>query len=346
MQLKNYNPAIDLLRLVSILAVVLIHTVTRTLEVTGYVLDQTPVAFILHQITRFAVPLFFMISGFVLELNYAPEVSYWQYLLKRLSKIFVPYVFWSAIYFYFIYTQHGPDFISALIYGSAAHQLYFIPAILLFYLVFPLLHQLYRVLSNKWVLLVLFLVQFYLLFADHYLHSIHLFYPFGVWSYNFYIFILGMVASHHHEAIIAWVKKRFSVVALSTLGLAAVLTATARIAYFKSGDIGYFYSNWRPQVLLYTLSFAALFYYLFTRIKVNLRLIKTLSGLSFLVFFIHIIVLEQLWRLWAAPLFIATANQTGQTFWYDPLFFLGVALVSFVIASILHQLPKLSRLIG
>ncbi|MFH0943003.1 MAG: acyltransferase [Candidatus Beckwithbacteria bacterium] len=343
---NKYNPAIDLLRLISILAVVLIHTVTRTLEVTGYILDQTPVAFILHQITRFAVPLFFMISGFVLELNYDNHASCWQYITKRLSRIFVPYVFWSAVYFYFIYTQHGPDFISALIYGSASHQLYFIPAILIFYLIFPLFHKLYQIFAHKWVLLVLALFQFYLLFADHYLHSLHLFYPIGVGLYNFYVCLLGMVASHHHEAIISWVKKRLYTLSVITLGLAAFIVFSSRFMYFKTWDIGYFYSNWRPQVLLYTLSFSALGYYLFSRIKLNLNLIKALSGLSFLVFFIHIIVLEQLWRFWAAPLFSATNNQIGRTLWYDSVFFLAVTAVSFLAAFIIHKIPYLKKLTG
>ena len=344
--INKYNPAIDLLRFISILAVILIHTVTRTLEVTGYILDQTPMAFILHQIFRFAVPLFFMISGFVLELNHDNHASYWQYLKKRLSKIFVPYVFWSAIYFYFIYTQHGPDFISALIYGSASHQLYFIPAILIFYLVFPLFHKLYKILANKWVLIIFGLVQLYLLYADHYLHSVHLFYPIGVGLYNFYVCIIGMKASHHHDEIIAWVKKNLCLLSAITLSLAVILILTARIMYSKTGDIGYFYSNWRPQVLLYTLAFAALFYYLLSKIKINLQLIKELSGLSFLVFFIHIIVLEQVWRLWASPLFVATNNQVGQTLWYDPAFFLIVTTLSFLGAYALHQFPYLKKLTG
>lgn len=42
MSVKAYNPAIDLLRFIAIMAVVLIHTATRTLEMTHYNLYQTP----------------------------------------------------------------------------------------------------------------------------------------------------------------------------------------------------------------------------------------------------------------------------------------------------------------
>jgi len=337
MAAKPYNPAIDLLRLISILAVVLIHTTTRTLEMTHYNLYQTPWTLLLHQITRFAVPLFFMISGFVLELNYDHQANYWQYLTKRLNRIFIPYVFWSAVYFYFLYTQHGPDFLSALIYGNASHQLYFIPALLVFYLLFPLFHWLYRFFANKWILLILAILELYLLFADYYLHSLHFFYPLGVAFYNFYVFILGMVVSHYHDRLIVFVKKWPALLLPLIVFLAGYIFYTGRSFYYQTGDIGYFYSNWRPQVLLYTLTFFAIFYF-FNKIKLNIPLVKALSGLSFFVFFIHIIVLEKIWAL--------VGTSPHPALWYDLAFFLLTAVISFFIAYLIHKIPYLLRLSG
>lgn len=338
MAAKQYNPAIDLLRFISILAVILIHTTTKTLEMTHYNLYQTSWTLLLHQITRFAVPLFFLISGFVLELNHDNQANYWQYLTKRFNRIFVPYVFWSAIYFYFVYTQHGPDFLSALIYGSASHQLYFIPALLVFYLIFPLFHWLYRFFAHKWILLILAAVQLGLLSADYYLHSLHFFYPLGAAFYNFYVFILGMVVSHYHDRLIAFVKKWLAVLIPLTVFLGGYIFYSGRSLYYQTYDIGYFYSNWRPQVLLYTLVFFAVFYYFFNKIKLNIPMVKTLSGLSFFVFFIHIIILEKIWVLIGTP--------PHPAFWYDPAFFLLTATASFLIAYLIHKIPYLSRLTG
>lgn len=338
MAIKSYNPAIDLPRFISILAVVLIHTTTRTLEMTHYQLNQTSWTLLLHQITRFAVPLFFLISGFVLELNHDNKVNYWQYFKKRLNRIFIPYVFWSAVYFYFVYTQHGSDFLSALIYGSASHQLYFIPALLVFYLIFPLFHWLYRFFAHKWVLLILAIVELWLLYADYYLHSLRFFYPLGVAFYNFYVFIFGMVISHHHDQLIAFVKKWLAVLIPLTVFLGGYIFYSGRSLYYQTSDIGYFYSNWRPQVLLYTLVFFAVFYYFFTVIRFNLAIIKTLSNLSFLVFFLHIIVLEKIWALIGTP--------PHPALWYDPIFFLFTASVSFLLAYFIHKIPYLSRLTG
>lgn len=338
MAAKLYNPAIDLLRFISILAVILIHTTTKTLEMTHYDLYQTSWTLLLHQISRFAVPLFFMISGFVLELNYDNQANYWQYLTKRLNRIFIPYVFWSAVYFYFVYTRHGPDFLSALIYGSASYQLYFIPALLVFYLIFPLFHWLYRFFAHKWILLILAGLELWLLSADYYFHSLRFFYPLGVAFYNFYVFILGMVASHYHDRLIAFVKQWLAVLIPLIIFLGGYIFSTGRSLYYQTYNIGYFYSNWRPQVLLYTLALFAVLYYFFSKIKLNLPLVKTLSGLSFFVFFIHIIILEKTWVLIGNPLHPAL--------WYDPVFFLLTAAVSFFIAYLIHKIPFLSRLTG
>jgi len=152
---KLYNPIIDILRTISIFAVILVHTTTRTLEASSFALLKIPWTLFLNQIARFAVPLFFMIPGFVLELNYHLHENYLTYLKKRFSRIFIPYLFWSLIYYLFVYYKgRDPNFISALLRGDASYQLYFIPALLIFYLLFPLIHNFCTYILNKWLLII------------------------------------------------------------------------------------------------------------------------------------------------------------------------------------------------
>ena len=156
---KQYNPAIDLLRISAIIGVIFIHTTTKTLEASNYDLVKIPWTLFLNQIFRFAVPLFFMISGFVLELNYPFYVNYFTYLKKRCVRILMPYIFWSAIYYFFVYKRHTTNFFQTLLSGDASYQLYFIPTLLIFYVIFPLIHQYYYLLSKKWLLVFLGMVQ-------------------------------------------------------------------------------------------------------------------------------------------------------------------------------------------
>lgn len=199
--------AIDALRVVAILAVLLIHTTTRTLEASHYNLNAFPLSIFLNQIARFAVPMFFMISGFVLELNYDGNTSFWQYLKKRFSRIFIPYLFWSGVYYLFVYKVHSTGFFQDILTGNASYQLYFIPSLLIFYLIFPLLHKIYKIISNRWVLITLGVIELGLLYQDYYYHNSTNPFPVDVTLFNYFVFILGMVASHHREKIIELVGK-------------------------------------------------------------------------------------------------------------------------------------------
>src|SRR5260221_2843056 len=139
MPAKVYDRGIDVLRVVSILAVVLIHTTTRHLELTHFDVTHYSFTLLLNQISRFAVPLFFLVSGFVLELNYSP-IGFFKYFKKRINKILIPYLLWSFIYYYFIYTNHTVKFFQELLNVSSSYQLTFVPTFFILYLIFSLVY--------------------------------------------------------------------------------------------------------------------------------------------------------------------------------------------------------------
>ena len=343
---KQYNPAIDALRLVSILAVILIHTTTRTLEAANFDLQRTPWTLFLNQISRFAVPLFFMISGLVLELNYSFHPNYLTYLRKRFNRLFVPYVFWSGVYYFFIYTNHNINFLSALIQGSSSYQLYFIPTLLIFYIFFPLVHKFYNVISNKWTLIFLGIFQIALLYYDYYIHPIMFSYPIKIAFLNYYIFLLGIVVSHHRESLMEFIKKWKIPLSFLTIILANYIFFEGGSLYLKTHNYLSFYSQWRPDVFLYTLTLGSLLYYFFSKRTLIFPIIQKLSRLSFFVFFVHVIVLENIWHKIALPIFQKSHTHIAGQLWYDPLFFLVITLVSFGIAFAIHKIPILPKLTG
>jgi probable poly-beta-1,6-N-acetyl-D-glucosamine export protein len=336
---SQYHPAVDALRVISILAVIAIHTTTRTLEVTHFDLSHTLWTLYLNQAARFAVPLFFMISGFVLELSYSHHSGFLSYLKNRISRLFIPYLVWSAVYYFFIYTHHSDTFWSALLSGSSSWQLYFIPTILLFYLVFPLLHSIYRHLSRPAILLVLGTFQLYLLYQDYFYHSISFFYPLVIALLNFYIFILGMVAFHHYQLLLRLVSRWKILLAVITVLLSLYVFREGYLQYQQTNNYLSFYSQWRPSVFFYTLSLAGLLYSLFSRTSIPVSLVKSLSGLSFFVFFFHIIVLEFIWKHWGI-------FQNIRQLWFDPVFFFLVACLSFTAAFLVHKVPGLAKITG
>lgn len=342
----QYHSAIDGLRVLAILAVTLIHTSTRTIEAIQGQIDQVPFAFFLNQASRFAVPLFFMISGYVLEVNYPFHQSYTKYLKKRLSKIFLPYVFWSAIYYLFIYREHSVSFLTALFGGNASYQLYFIPTLLIFYFIFPLLHSIYSQLSNKFVLLGMVVLQFYLLTRDYYFHPLPIFYPIDIALLNYLVFIIGMIASHHKIKLHKWISSVKYLLIIVITGLSLLIAIQARSLYQTTHNYLDYYSSWRPNILIYTFLFAGLFYELLEHVPQLEKITQTFSRLSFFVFFIHVAVLEAFWTILGKTLFSYSDHTVIEKVLFDVIFFLSVSGVSYAIAYIAHKIPQLQKITG
>lgn len=336
--------SIDILRVMSILAVLLIHTTTRILEVTHYNLYAYPLTLFLNQIARFAVPLFFLISGFVLELSAGPEINYFEYFKRRFSKIVFPYVFWSLIYYYFIYNQNHDNLIRVILTGNASYQLYFIPALSIFYLAFPLLHKIYKVLASVPVLTILGSLEIWLMIQDYYIRQFAFVDPVRIAILGYFFFILGMVAARNKDKILEIAGRFNYFLIILTTGLAFYIFGEGMTRYFKTYNIEAFYSQWRPSVLIYTLSLGAVLFYAFEKSRREYELLEKLSKLSYLVFFIHVIILEVIWKLFGHNLFDSVSGNIIGKISFDMVFFATVAAVSFGLAYIIHKIPNLSKI--
>jgi surface polysaccharide O-acyltransferase-like enzyme len=342
----KYFLAIDAMRVLAIVAVVCIHASTRILEVSTINSTSSLLAFLINQVSRFAVPLFFMISGFVLEVSKSSEHGFGSYLSKRLSRIFLPYVFWSGVYYFFIYTQHNISFFSSLLTGSASYQLYFIPTVLIFYLTYPLIHNLYRIITTRRMLIWLGLIEVILLGEGYYYRPLPIFFPIAIVLLNYYVFLLGMVAAHNYERLLEFTRKWKSKLILAMSMLALFVFVEGRTLFLKTGNYLFYYSQWRPSVLIYTLLVFAVVYFLFEGKSKYEAFIGTFSRLSFFIFFVHVIVLEVLWTSFFKTIFQNTINLPGQQFWFDPLYTISILAISYGIAYLVHKIPLVSRITG
>ena len=344
--MKQYVKSIDSLRILSILAVILIHTTTRTLEAAKFNLAGFPLTIFLNQIARFAVPLFFLISGFVLETSSGPDIGYFSFLKKRFSKIFIPYVFWSAIYYLLVYSQNRENFFAILLKGNASYQLYFIPTLCIFYLLFPLLHRIYRFIANKYILLIILFSQIWFLYQDYFVKEFKFDDPVHIAILAYFLFIIGIVAARKKDVINRFVHKWEQLLFVTAAGAGVYVFREGVSRFSATGNYLSYYSQWRPSILIYTVTLGLILFHIFENTKLQFSLIQKLSRLSFLVFLIHVIILEMLWTTIGKLLFtLMSGNIIGKSV-FDLIFFGTTAAVSFLIAFVLHKIPKLQRLIG
>ncbi len=162
--------ALDFARVVAMLSVVMIHVTSTYIFVpSGVAIGGMNLAFMLNQVTRFAVPLFILLSGLSLGLSQSGG-SLGGFYKKRIVKIGVPYLVWCSLYFIYNAYPHwenlwakGLDSLKfygkSLLLGSPAPHLYFIVIIFQLYLLFPLLKKLVN--RSPWIsLLTAFLITY------------------------------------------------------------------------------------------------------------------------------------------------------------------------------------------
>lgn len=325
--------AIDALRVLAISGVILIHTTTRVLERTSYNLNIYSWTLFLNQIVRFSVPLFFLISGFVLELTYSGKFDLIQYIKKRLSKIFIPYIFWSLIYYYFVYSNNGDGLAHVLFTGNASYQLYFIPALLIFYILFPIVHKLLPIIARPVILIAITLLEFRVLHLDYFVKNLQFTDSIRIAILGFFFFVIGAGASQYKETLLSFAKKWQILLGLLFAYFAYYIFNEGQSQYQLTYNINAFYSSWRPSTLIYTIIGFPLLLVLFEKINLD-----KLSKLSFLVFFIHVVVLEFVWKY--------IGSFTTPSFYFEVLFFALVAGISFTIAKVLHKIPHISKVTG
>lgn len=343
--MKERVKSIDFLRTFAILGVLFIHTTTRTLEAANFDLYGFSWTLFLNQVMRFAVPLFFIISGFVLEVSWRGE-NYWVFIKRRLSKIFIPYFFWSLIYYFFVYSQNHDSITRVLLTGNASYQLYFIPTLCIFYLIFPLLHKFYKLISNKFVLIFLGISQLYFQYRDYYVSHFDFDDPIRIAILAYFFFVIGIISANNKEKINSFVHKWKYVLVPAVAANAVYIFWEGKFRYLETGNYLSYYSQWRPSVFIYTFLVGLVLFRLFNKTKFQTFVIEKFSKISFLVFFTHVIVLETVWQFIGNDVF----GLISGTFWgkiiFDPLFFLMVFIISFLISFILHKIPKIEKLIG
>ena len=168
---------LDILRSVSIFAVILIHVVSimdaqKNFETYYW---STWILSILNESLFWCVPVFFMLSGaLLLAKSDEPMHTFYK---KRITKILIPTLFWSA--FFLIYLIIYKDFtlyniIGAILKGKPFYHLWFMYAIIGLYIFTPFLRILIANLTQKQInifLVLLFIFTIANNYIGNYFHN-------------------------------------------------------------------------------------------------------------------------------------------------------------------------------
>jgi peptidoglycan/LPS O-acetylase OafA/YrhL len=137
---------LDFIRTIAFLAVVMQHVLGVYLgrDVLGWESAGISVLFFL---SKFAVPAFVFVSGLVLFYNYYENLKYGSFILKRIREILVPYMIWTAFYFFYnnpLGVRSLGGLLNVTLLGKGAYHLWYVVMIFQFYLFLPVYIALFK----------------------------------------------------------------------------------------------------------------------------------------------------------------------------------------------------------
>jgi surface polysaccharide O-acyltransferase-like enzyme len=317
---------VDLIRVIGAFLVVMAHITYRG---GGSALISS----FYFVVSRVAVPLFFMVSGFLLLRK---EESYGDFFRKRALKVFVPFLVWSVIYL--LWKREGFDlpfsmkivesYSLKILRGPRENHLWFFYALIGLYLFTPILRVFVARASLRdlyYFCGLWFVVVPVFSFVQEFTPVKIGFELYFIAGYSGY-FMLGYLLGKLQFTRVQLYGLAFLFLAFS-IGT-TVLDHLVKSEYF----VGYLSMN----IVLMT----AFAFILLREVQIGdavNAVLAPLSRASFGIYLIHVIVLAELEKL---PL-ISGWFSAGSAVYMIPLLGLFVFLVSYIVVAIIQKIPVL-----
>ena len=335
---------LDLLRVIAIFAVITLHvSAPIVVSFSNIPSNHWMIANIIDSITRFCVPVFFMISGALLlgdDRNY--QFSY--LFRKRILRIFIPFLIWSFFYIFYMHFYVKPyanlfSEVFSILNHPAMYHLWFIYPLIGLYILLPLLgtfvthaeESKIRYFLILWGIVAILNPLLNILFSyQPPIFSL----PNNIqetWLYTGY-FVLGFYLSRNPFYYNKWLP-----IFLIISGIMITVFATDYFSHKYAKFYEFFYSYMAPNVLMVSVGVFLIIkmaaFKLETLKPLNRSLLIKLSEASFGIYLMHVF-------------FIYQANMIlhldGNTF--HPL--IGVFLTSFFVFVVSAALTYLIRQIS
>ena len=343
--LKDRDSSFDAFRGIAIIAVVAIHAIPWE-----YYRDYVVLSY--RQVLNFAVPSFLFISGYWLSKKSIRSIGdYKSFLQKRLSRILIPYIFWSVVFLLYennkTHNVSVTQILSTLLAGTASFHCYFVVVIAQLYMLTPLLNYVNRkpygfisvLIFNIVSLFVLYLLSLGdLWFVDDPYYLIHS--PFLLWIIFYQMGLL--IGSSGSEGFIPRNMHKFILPAV----LVALVVSVLEVITILSK-----YDNWHRAIcaikyssFIYSTCIIFGFLALRERLKKWPRFLVVLGNYSFGIYLIHVIILRGVVRI---------MPKVDTIYSFQVLYGLMAVLITLIMCYVLitiarKLLPKLfySRILG
>jgi len=338
---------VDYIRVIATFWVIVLHSAAPLL----YKYNELPrnywmIGNIYDSAVRMCVPLFFMLSGFLLLEKDEPLGVFFA---KRFNKVIFPLFVWSLFYvFWKIYYEGSSELSLYSLYSIALspayYHLWFLYAIIGVYLVVPILRVIVRHANNTkiyYYLCLWFFAVSIIPLGEKIIGATSAIDLLAISGFSGYL-IVGLLLGKREITR----KMAFAAAALSffciiiTIGI--TYWETARDGFFT----GYYYGYLAPNVVLLTVAIFVLIKYIVTTVDVFsneriLSIIQSFSSASLGIYLVHAMVL---YILSEGRLGFSLSGFRGNPIVSIPLTATVAFLLSYLFVTILRRIPILRRI--
>lgn len=300
-KISQTNFGISILRVLATLSVIIIHVSAPLVVDFGKISSfNWNVANFYDSISRYAVPLFFMISG---SLLLGREFEIKDFLKNRLGKIIPPFLFWSLFYSLtnrYVFksdTFNITKVIKDVFYGSEYH-LWFVFTLIGVYLISPIFQKWIKFSEKKDIqyFLILWLITLFITIPGIviYFPKINLTYFSGFLGY----FILGFYLKKYVR-IQNWISY-----VLIFVGILITIFGTYYFSNLNNTFYDYFYEYLCLNALMVSVGVFQLFIKIENVNETIKPILTKLNECSFGIYLIHPFVLKVLGLIGATVYFV------------------------------------------
>jgi len=336
---KDRDPSFDAFRGLAIIAVVAIHAAFPGLSWRYSATGKWNFFFLVAclQLLVFAVPAFVFISGYWMSKKPIKSLAdYKTFLIKRFSRIFVPYLFWSLILLGYptikTHTVNVREVIFKLLTGGACAGYFFIIMLAQLYIITPLLQYMNRKRYGLILVLILNIISVLALYLSR-VYNIIGHTPAALPFYSWIIFYeIGLLAGERGGKVFTPQKMRLFILP-AILASLLISELEGMILLLRYDNLGF---ATKYSSLLYSTSIIFGFLFLREYFRHWPKFLVSIGNYSFGIYLIHMFILGRVANVFQKINIIYT---------FQPLYQFIVALITisicFVLISITRKLlPK------
>lgn len=349
-QMKKRIVYLDYLRLIASLAVIGIHVAGKGTYILGNEISSNPKIFVMaatiDSFLRFAVPIFFMISGAIVFSK--SEMNLRGFYKQRAKRIIIPLIFW-ALFYSFVFNR-GLSFqehIKNMLLGNAFYHLWFLYAVIGIYLVAPVFYAFLKQ-SNKKDIELLLLISFIIntvlpIISSKYWVQLGESFNFNYLSGSIFYFILGYYLVNYD---FKWLNKVPVAICCYLITSIIIAGCTVRASLQQGMHVTFYINTLWTLVIIQSTSLFVLVKKLYLNSKklpsVLGEVVNSLGNYFMGVYLIHAFVLEIYQRIWVVNYQTVNVVVYGIHLLFGGIF---VYLGSLVLIKLIRQVPILNKVI-